>query len=148
LTRWPRSNLTTSIPIAATAECIVSSDARGFAKSHSGASPVPPSSWRNTPSCWHKENAAVHVGATLSKPGSIDALIIKYQKHDAFTKELSEVTQATRRRILNHFRDFKTPSGKRYGDARYSTMIDADINAVLKGNTPLAQDGWMKLSGT
>jgi len=27
-------------------------------------------------------------------------------------------------------------------------MIDADINAVLKGKTPLAQDGWMKLSGT
>ena len=89
------------------------------------------------------ENAAAHFGATLSKPGSIDALIIKYQKHDAFTKYLSEVTQATGRRILDHFRDFKTPSGKRYGDARYSTMIDADIKA-MKGRMPLAQDGWTK----
>jgi hypothetical protein len=89
------------------------------------------------------ENRSAHVGASLIKPGSIDALIIKYVKHTAFTS-LAEVTQATRRRILDHFRDFKTPSGKRYGDARYSTMIEADIHAALKGRTPNAQEIWMK----
>ena len=49
----------------------------------------------------------------------------------AFTG-LAETTRAARRRILDRFRDFKTPSGKqaasgrRYGDARFSTMIKGD----------------------
>ena len=68
----------------------------------------------------------------------------------AFTG-LAETTRAARRRILDRFRDFKTPSGKRqaasgkrYGDARFSTMIKGDINAVLKGKTPTVQGIWMK----
>ena len=33
------------------------------------------------------ENAAAHVGASKIKPGSIDALIVKYLQHDTFTKD-------------------------------------------------------------
>ena len=32
------------------------------------------------------ENATAHVGASLIRPGSIDALIIKYVKHDALPR--------------------------------------------------------------
>ena len=89
------------------------------------------------------ENRAARVGASFSKLGSIDALIIKYVKHKTFTC-LAKTTQATRRRILDRFRDFKTPSGKRYGDARFSTMIEDDIYPVLKGKPPTVQGDWMK----
>ena len=40
------------------------------------------------------ENAAAHAGASKIKPGTIDALIVKYLKHDTFTKGLAKATQA------------------------------------------------------
>ena len=46
------------------------------------------------------EDAAAHVGASKIKPGSIDALIVKYLKSDTFTKGLAKATQAARRPIL------------------------------------------------
>ena len=49
------------------------------------------------------ENAAAHVGASKIKPGSIDALIVKYLQHDTFTKGLAKATQAARRPILDNF---------------------------------------------
>lgn len=64
-------------------------------------------------------------------------------KHKTFT-DLAEATQATRRRILDRFRDFKTPSGKRYGDAWFSNMVDSNIRAVLEGKPPTVQRDWMK----
>ena len=83
---------------------------------------APLNSWRHYAELLaQSENRAAHIGAMLNKPGSVDALIIKYVKHKAFTG-LAETARAARRRILDRFRDFKTPSGKRYGDARFSTM--------------------------
>ena len=93
------------------------------------------------------EKPIAHVGASRTKPGTIDALVVKYLDHAAF-KGLADTTQATRRRILDHFRNFKTPSGRRYGDARFSTMIEDDIYPVLKGKPPTVQRDWMKASGT
>ena len=89
------------------------------------------------------EKPIAHVGASRTKPGTIDALVVKYLDHAAF-KGLADTTQATRRRILDHFRNFKTPSGRRYGDARFSTMIEDDIYPVLKGKPPTVQRDWMK----
>ena len=59
------------------------------------------------------EDAAAHVGASKIKPGSIDALIVKYLKSDTFTKGLAKATQAARRPILDNFRQCMTPGGHR-----------------------------------
>jgi len=89
------------------------------------------------------ERPATHIGASRNKVGSIDALILAYLQSDGF-KALATVTHANRRNILDRFRDFKTPSGRRYGDNRIATMMPSDIDAVLKGKTPIVQRNWMK----
>jgi hypothetical protein len=73
------------------------------------------------------------IGASRTKAGTIDALIVNYKKHDVFTKALSKATQDMRRPILDHFREFKTKSGRRYGDNRLASMQEKDIRAALEG---------------
>src|SRR6202042_678328 len=70
---------------------------------------------------------------------------VKYKKHDDFTKGLSKATQDMRRPILDHFREFKTPSGRRYGDNRLAGMQEKDIRAALEGRKPNAQRNWIKV---
>ena len=72
------------------------------------------------------------------------ALIVKYLKHDAFKKGLAKATQAMRRPILDHFRECRTPSGRRYGENRLATMQKKNITAVLEGKAPNAQRNWLK----
>ena len=71
-----------------------------------------------------------------AKPGTIDAVIISYVKSNAF-KALAPSTQAPRRRILDHFSDFKTPSGRPYGQARIRTMWKRTLTPCLRANHPL-----------
>jgi integrase/recombinase XerD len=77
------------------------------------------------------------------RPGSIDAVIIAYVKSDAF-KALAPSTQAQRRRILDHFADFKTPSGRPYGQNRIRTMLELDVEAVLAGKPATSKRDWLK----
>ena len=84
------------------------------------------------------------IGASRIKIGTIDALIVRYLKHDAFTKGLAKTTQNVRRPILDAFREFKTPSGRRYGENHLKTMWRQDIIAVLDGKTPHTQKTWLK----
>ena len=90
------------------------------------------------------ENAAAHVGASKIKPGSIDALIVKYLQHDFFTKGLAKATQAARRPILDNFRQCMTPGGHRYGENRLATIQRKNITDALAGKTPIMQKVWMK----
>ena len=90
------------------------------------------------------ENAAAHVGASKIKPGSIDALIVKYLQHDIFTKGLAKATQAARRPILDNFRQCMTPGGHRYGENRLATIQRKNITDALAGKTPIMQKVWMK----
>jgi integrase len=85
------------------------------------------------------------IGASRTRAGNIDALIANYKKHADFTKALSKATQDMRRPILDHFRDFKTPSGRRYGDNRLVSMLEKDIRAALEGRKPNAQRNWIKV---
>ena len=71
-------------------------------------------------------------------------MILRYVQHDTFTKGLAKATQAMRKPILDRFRDFKTPSGRRYGDTSIRTMMRQDIDAALKDKKPNAQRNWMK----
>jgi integrase/recombinase XerD len=84
------------------------------------------------------------IGASRTKAGTIDALIVGYLKHDAFKKGLAPATQAMRRPILDHFREFRTPGGRRYGDNRLATIQQKNITAVLEGKTSNAQKNWLK----
>jgi integrase/recombinase XerD len=88
--------------------------------------------------------SVAEIGASRIKAGTIDALIVKYLKHDAFKKGLAPATQAMRRPILDHFRECLTPSGRRYGENRLATMQKKDIVAALEGKTPNAQRNWLK----
>ena len=90
------------------------------------------------------ENAAAHVGASKIKPGSIDALIVKYLKSDTFTKGLATATQAARRPILDNFRQCMTPIGHRYGENRLATMQRKNITDALAGKTLIMQKVWLK----
>jgi integrase/recombinase XerD len=83
------------------------------------------------------------IGAGRIKAGSIDALVVRYMRHDSFTQGLAKATQELRVSILNRFRDFKTPEGRRYGDARLSTMPKARIEDVLQGRTSSTQRNWL-----
>jgi hypothetical protein len=73
-----------------------------------------------------------------ARAGTIDALILKYLKSDGF-KGLAKATQEGRVPILDHFRDFKTPSGRRYGDNRIAGMSKSDVEAAIAGETPATQ---------
>ncbi|WP_192740846.1 hypothetical protein [Bradyrhizobium sp. OAE829] len=88
--------------------------------------------------------SVAEIGAGRTKAGTIDALIVGYLKHDAFKKGLASATQAMRRPILDHFREFRTPSGSRYGDNRLATIQPKNITALLEGKTSNAQKNWLK----
>ena len=85
-----------------------------------------------------------NIGASLNKEGTIDALILRYVKHDTFIKGLAMATQNMRRPILDHFRNFTTPSGRRYGANKLAGMQRHNVTAVLAGKTPNAQRNWLK----
>ena len=80
-----------------------------------------------------------------NKMGTIDNLILRYVKSDTFTKGLAKATQNHRRPILDHFRDFKTPSGRRYGENRLWTMQKHNVAAFIEGRTPNTQRNWLKV---
>jgi hypothetical protein len=84
------------------------------------------------------------IGASLNKEGTIDALILRYVKHATFTKGLAPATQQMRRPILDHFRNFTTPNGRRYGSNKLAGMQRHNVTAVLAGKTPNAQRNWLK----
>ena len=90
------------------------------------------------------ENAAAEIGASKIKPGTIDALIVRYLKSDAFTKGLAKATRDARRPILDNFRQCMTPGGRRYGENRLATMQPKNITDALAGKTPIMQKVWLK----
>lgn len=90
------------------------------------------------------ENAAAQISASKIKPGTIDALVVKYLQSDTFTKGLAKATRDTRRPILDNFRQCMTPSGHRYGENRLATMHRKNITDALAGKTPIMQRGWLK----
>jgi site-specific recombinase XerD len=51
---------------------------------------------------------------------------------------------ATRRPILDNFRQFKTPSAYRYRENSIPTIHRKNINDVLADNPPTSQKGWLK----
>jgi integrase len=88
--------------------------------------------------------SGTNVGASRTKAGTIDALIVKYLQHDTFKKGLAPATQVMRRQILDSFRQCLTPGGRRYGENRLATIARKNITDVLAGKTPNTQRSWLK----
>jgi integrase/recombinase XerD len=74
-------------------------------------------------------------GASRTKAGTIDAFVTRYYGLDRFKKELSEVSRKMRRREIDNFRDFLTPSGRRYGDNRLMMMQAKQIDDFCEGKS-------------
>ena len=91
------------------------------------------------------ENAAAQIGASKIKPGSIDALIVKYLQARHLHQGTGQGdTGDARRPILDNFRQCMTPGGHRYGENRLATMQRKNIADALAGKTPIMQKVWMK----
>jgi integrase len=86
----------------------------------------------------------LEIGASRTKAGTVDALMVAYYKHDAFRKGLAKATQDTWRPILDRFREFQTPSGRRYGENSIKDLPPKAIKAFLNGKTANAQKNSLK----
>lgn len=79
----------------------------------------------------------LEIGASRTKPGTINALIVEYFKSDAFTKALAPETQRMRRNILDRFRTD-------HGDKRAATLQGKHVANLIKARPVHAQKNWLK----
>jgi integrase/recombinase XerD len=86
----------------------------------------------------------IEIGANRTKSGSVNALGVALYKHDVFTKGLAKETQRPWRRIIDHFREFKTPNGRVYGENTIATIQKKNIVAFLEGKTANAKKNSLK----
>jgi integrase/recombinase XerD len=88
--------------------------------------------------------AQSEIGASRTKAGTVNALAVALYKHDVFTKGLAKETRDSWRRIIDRFREFKTPSGRVYGENKVATLQKKSIVAFLEGKTANAQKNSLK----
>jgi site-specific recombinase XerD len=88
--------------------------------------------------------ALSEIGASRAMAGTVDHAVIAFLKHEDFTRGLSKATQNTWRPILSRFREFTTPSGRRYGENRMATITRQAIMTFLDGRTASAKKNTLK----
>jgi integrase/recombinase XerD len=88
--------------------------------------------------------ALATIGTSRAPTGTVDHAVIAFLKHEDFIKGLSKATQDTWRPILSRFREFTTPSGRRYGENRITTITRAAIMAFLDGKTASTKKNTLK----
>ena len=88
--------------------------------------------------------STIEIGASRTKAGTVNAVAVALFKHDTFTKGLAKATQGPWRRMIDRFREFKTPSGRIYGENRISTIEQRSIVTFLEGKTANAQKNSLK----
>jgi integrase/recombinase XerD len=88
--------------------------------------------------------APSEIGASRTKAGTVNALAVALYKNDVFTKGLAKETRDSWRRIIDRFREFKTPSGRVYGENKIATIQKKSIVAFLEGKTANAQKNSLK----
>lgn len=81
----------------------------------------------------------VEIGTTCKKSGAVNAVAVDYFKSEVFKKGLAKATQKTWRSLIDRFREFETPSGRRYGDNSIATIRKDSIEAFLNGKTTNAK---------
>jgi integrase len=79
----------------------------------------------------------LEIGASRTKPGTIDALIVDYLKSEVFTKALAPETQRMRRNILDRFRT-------EHGAKHVVTLERRHVIKLIGGKAVHAQKNWLK----
>ena len=83
------------------------------------------------------------IGASNSV-GTVDAAVVAFFRHEDFLRGFSKATQGAWRPILARFREFTTPSGRRYGENRIATITKPAIVAFLDGKSASAKRNQLK----
>jgi integrase len=77
------------------------------------------------------------IGASRTKPGTVNAAIVGYYQSSAFKDGLAKSTQNNRRAILERFRED-------HGDKRVAMMHSTALQNILNSKSPAAQRNWVK----
>ena len=88
--------------------------------------------------------ALSEIGASRAQTGTVDHTVIAFLKHEDFTRGFSKATQDTWRPILSRFREFTTPSGRRYGQNQMRTITRQAVTAFLDGRSASAKKNTLK----
>jgi integrase/recombinase XerD len=78
--------------------------------------------------------SVAEAGASRTKAGTIDAFVVRYYENARF-KELAEISRKMRRREIDNFRNFLTPSGRRYGGNHFAALEPRHIDAFCEGKS-------------
>ena len=86
------------------------------------------------------------IGATRTKPGSLDALIVSYYRSPEF-RGLKATTQVVRRNMLERFRATRAPSGEPFGAKPLKGLARRHISDIIgaKADTPEAANNLLKV---
>ena len=77
------------------------------------------------------------IGATRTKPGTVNAAIVSYLSVSADFRGMKPSTQKMRRAILERFRND-------HGDRNIATLDERALKAILAKQRPLAALNWLK----
>jgi integrase len=78
------------------------------------------------------------IGASRTRPGTINALVVSYYKSSAWCDELEEETRKTRKRIIERFR-------QKHGDKRVALLRQDHVQNMLDEiEKPSAKRHWLK----
>jgi integrase len=77
------------------------------------------------------------IGASRTKPGTVDAAIVSYYGLSADFRDMAASTKMMRRAILERFRN-------EYGHKNIATLDERAMKAILAKRSPLAALNWLK----
>jgi hypothetical protein len=80
---------------------------------------------------------ALPLGASRTKPGTVNATIVSYYQSAGFKEGLATTTQKNRRAILERFRE-------EHGDKRVALMHKTALQIILNKKTAAAAKNWVK----
>jgi site-specific recombinase XerD len=83
------------------------------------------------------ERPKTEIGASRTKPGTVNAALVSYYQSSAFKDGLAESTQKTRRAILEKFR-------QDHGDKRVALMTQTALQNIINKKKPTAQLNFRK----
>jgi integrase len=81
--------------------------------------------------------SAPQLGASRTKPGTVNAAVISYFQSTAFTDGLAKGTRDSRRAILERFRE-------EHGEKRIALLHKPALQTILNKKSPAAAKNWRK----
>ncbi len=84
-----------------------------------------------------RDESRAEIGASRTKPGTVNAVIVSYYKHALWLEALSPASRAMRRPILERFR-------VEHGDKRIALLQAQHIAKILASKKSFAKRNWLK----